>query len=32
MIGGILIKLAFAFAILSMAGYIRHHLKGPPGP
>ena len=28
MIGGIIIKLAFVFAILSMAGYIRHHLKG----
>lgn len=28
MIGGILIKLAFVFAVLSMAGYIRHHLKG----
>ena len=28
MIGGILIKLAFVFALLSVAGYIRHHLKG----
>jgi cytochrome c-type biogenesis protein CcmF len=27
MLGGILIKVAFVFAVLSVAGYIRHHLK-----
>ncbi len=27
MIGGILVKVAFVFAVLSVAGYIRHHLK-----
>ncbi len=28
MIGGIFVKIAFVFAVLSIAGYARHHLRG----